>query len=635
MKERIRIYIEAAVSPIFFRSKIFTPICQDAPCILIDMRDTTTRKATEVANGFSQKQLHVTLYHLTIRHDLDSDWIKKLIAILPKLKTTDLKESPVTKHDEPPSMTRLFLSVADCNLDYSSPAYFQMESRSIVRFGDFRFSSNIMTPANRQQAYSISLGDLFYHISNQRVSHVEENKKLCRAPILMPGNLGRTRRGVKDPIHGTTAEALLRELGFVDILGLDSMDAVVVITKGDNTEPDNEPVVTTSLTFGLVSINACKDSFHCFAGTIGELQAKLTALTDEELSRIRDASPRKDQSTAALAASPTKQAPLHCKSNERDQEQENSEPFLLDGYEWTEIDHDPLREFKIPDGDEQVTGWYKSSSSLESPIECTNVDTSSATSNLINRFPGRIIHHHFPFHSISNPMADGDMGAAKYAGDGAKLTVKSRILIHKLAVKLRFYDGYDWPANLSDREKKYMCRNGNFVIQPLPRTEVTKVKEHLANEIAKKLADDDTEHIKRKVAIMADLLANDETDEKRSPFECTPLPEDKAKRIEQETEIRRLARKTKLYLQVSVNGVTVRLDALETSPKHRLASVMSVSIADLFIAETASLSCPVKMLGEWINENEHPRDTRYGTVMLKVSRIMKSMGCHTLRSCDS
>jgi len=210
------------------------------------------------------------------------------------------------------------------------------------------------------------------------------------------------------------------------------------------------------------------------------------------------------------------------------------------------------------------------------------------------------------------------MGASKYAGEGANLTLKSQLLVHKLAVKLRFYDGYDWPDKVSDREKTFLRKNGAFVIEPISRAEAIKTKDALANDIANKLEEQEAAFLKRKVAIMADLLATQDEEEEKSPFETTPLPEERAKRIEQQTEIRRLARKSKLYLQVSVNGVTVRIDAYEESNTHRLASVMSISVSDFFVAETASLSCPVKMLGEWVNENEHPRDTRFGTLMLKV-----------------
>lgn len=622
MMQRIRIYKEALVTPILYRSQIFTPICQGAPSFMFDLRDTTS---VSVAQGFTQRQVYLTMYHLTFRYDIDSDWIKRVKNILPESCSTTLDKTSkhTSKHEGEPSMTRVFVSVADCNLDYTSPRYFEMESRSIVRLGDFRFSSNIMVPVSRNQAYSASLGDLSYHVSNQRIPYSEEDAKLCRAALILPTNYSRSKRGQNTSIHGTTAEALLREMKFVEVLGLDSMDAVVAVTKwhspGRTRQPSVDPGTTTSLTFGLLSVSACKDSFNCFATTVGELQAKLTALTDEDMSRIRRDMTANVKSKESLPTISPHLGPEEINKAGLREHDLPSEVFLLDGYEWTEIDHDPLRELEIPDGDEQIAGWYKTSRERpDSPTPTRPVGTVGCQSK---RFPGKIIHHHFPFHSISNPMDSGDMSASKYGGEGVVLTLKSRVLVHKLTAKLRFFDGYDWPDKLTDRQKKFLKKNGKFAIEPLARSEATKTREALAMEVNNGIEEELGEQaasIKRKVSIMADLLANDENEDEKSPFENAPLPEEKARSMEQETEIRRLSRKCKLYLQVSANGVTVRVDAYEQSSTHRLASVMGVSVSDMFIAETASLPYPVKMLGEWVNESEHPQDTRFGTLMLKV-----------------
>ena len=36
---------------------------------------------------------------------------------------------------------------------------------------------------------------------------------------------------------------------------------------------------------------------------------------------------------------------------------------------------------------------------------------------------------------------------------------------------------------------------------------------------------------------------------------------------------------------------------------------MDLSVEDLFIAKSISNVQPIKMLGEWVNDVEHPRDT--------------------------
>jgi len=45
---------------------------------------------------------------------------------------------------------------------------------------------------------------------------------------------------------------------------------------------------------------------------------------------------------------------------------------------------------------------------------------------------------------------------------------------------------------------------------------------------------------------------------------------------------------------------------------------MDLSVMDLFIAETISNENPKKMMGEWVNDLEHPRDTRDGFLMMKM-----------------
>jgi hypothetical protein len=51
------------------------------------------------------------------------------------------------------------------------------------------------------------------------------------------------------------------------------------------------------------------------------------------------------------------------------------------------------------------------------------------------------------------------------------------------------------------------------------------------------------------------------------------------------------------------------MDSFEDFRVHRLASCMDLSVEDLFIAKSISNVQPTKMLGEWVNDVEHPRDT--------------------------
>jgi hypothetical protein len=59
------------------------------------------------------------------------------------------------------------------------------------------------------------------------------------------------------------AETLLREMGFVNVLSLDSLDAIVAIASNasdyNSKKAAKGPRMTTSLTVGLLSIHTCRD----------------------------------------------------------------------------------------------------------------------------------------------------------------------------------------------------------------------------------------------------------------------------------------------------------------------------------------------------------------------------------------
>jgi hypothetical protein len=403
--------------------------------------------------------------------------------------------------------------------------------------------------------------------------------------------------------------------------------------------------MTTSLTVGLLSIHACKDSFGCFTDTVGELQAKLTALNDEDIEALRKESsttypedaddsslPNKPASRTGEPVSIVHTVRVHQtgqhnqvpqinplgpeKDVAKSPEPDTTPAFLLDGYDWTSIDHDPLPEPVIPPGDEQVALWYDVPKHGTTESD-TAVDRSWG-------FPGQIRPQHFPLQSITDPLSDGDMGALHHAGKNATLSLKSRLLVHKLTLKVRFFDGYDWPEKLDLDERKAWNRQTSFAIEPEPKEARLAHKKRVTDELADKVAKHGTGDgsLTRKTKLLADLLGNKDEETSTAAaatFERTPLPEERAANMEHQAELRRLSRKAHLFFQISANGVTLRMDSYEKSESHRLVSILSLSVSDLFLAETASHSNPIKMLGEWINEYEHPRDTRFGTLMMKVS----------------
>mmetsp|Transcript_22399 Transcript_22399/g.55399 ORF Transcript_22399/g.55399 Transcript_22399/m.55399 type:complete len:1910 (-) Transcript_22399:166-5895(-) len=598
-QRRLNLYSSSFAAPILFRSQMFSPMSRESPSILLDYIETTAEKSSR-SRSSGGKRVHFTLYHLTHRFDVDSKWTKRLADVLPSRTSSKEESDSLTTteaREEKREITKVYVSLSDVNFDYTPPDYFETPSRTILRLGDFRFSSNIITPSTKTQAYSISLGDISFHVLDQKYPHDRENRSLCRSNLVWR-SASTTVLSPPTSVLPPTAETLLRELGFVKVVSLDAVDAVI-LTREKANEAAYEPRTLTSLTFGTLSMRACKDSFSCFATSMGELNAKLTALTDADIETLRqetesaEVTSENEPGTSDLAKSLVGPADAA-----GDAQQQKPRPDMLDGYDWATVDHDPLPELPIPDGYEQVARWYGSSTSQQ-----------RQASPIGNGTTPRIIQQHFPLHAVSDPLSDGDLGASKHAGDDANVDLKSRLIIHQLSVKLRFFDGYDWPSRMSAEQRKAAGRQGSsFVIETLPENERLALKEQQRKEAEAKQS--------TKAQLLSDLLGPPE--ETSSTFSSAPLPEEKAAAIEAIEKVRRFSRKPHLFFQLSANGVTLRVDSLENDPSHQLVSILALSVADLFIAETASGPSPIKMLGEWVNDSEHPHDTRYGTIMMKM-----------------
>ena len=532
------------------------------------------------------------------------------------------------------------MTLIDCNVDYTSAPYFKTSSRAIVRLGDFRLSTNITSPAGAVQAFTISLGDLSFHICNSRYPYKGENGKLYDARKVMKNHewaIGSPRRAT-----ALAPEALLRDMEFISILELDSLDAIIALSVFEKILSQNGKggaKTKVSLTMGLLSIHACKDSFSCFTDTLGELQAKLTSLSDEDLEKLRTSSSMDNGKKAPAqsknySANSSNDDPLQSNFSPLDFSETSpalgpildestlrkatseSRAFQLDGYDWTTVDHDPLPPVKIPDESEQVAVWYTSDGS--SPLG------ESSNASKYQQLPAQIFHQHFPLQSPIDPLTDGDMGAGKYVGVGQPAPpVRSRIVVHNMSLKLRFFDGYDWPDALDARKRK-ACRNTkDFVIASISQSKVREQKKALTDKFEREEVDADVSAFKRKAKLMGDLLKGSNSEDsagstQESTFAQTPLPEDRSSMLEREAELRRLSRKPDVFFQTSANHVSLRMDSYEESDKYSLASILDLSISDLFLAETISKNRPVKMFCEWVNESEHPRDSKHGTLMVKM-----------------
>jgi hypothetical protein len=615
LKDGIGAFSDFSVVPIIFRSHLFTPISHETPSILVDFIDLSSLGPGKT-NSLRQNRIHLTLYHLTYRYDADSDWTERLLNLFifnqakrtPASPRIELEAKEDLSDETEASMTRLFVSCADVNIDYQSPRYFETVSKSIIRIGDFRLSSNLMKPTGFKQAYSLSIGDVTYHITRNMSenSYRNENTRLCRSSLL-----AKEEKVCVVPaasLFGTMPEAILRELDFVNVLSLDTIDAIAIHINENvesKSKSSKEPPLTINLTLGTLSVHSCKDSFTCFASSVGELQAKLTALTDKDIAELKTIG-----SDSLPAPDTTRMEEQICDRLKQKMDQRiipviqtsalpknNSLEFLLDGHEWTTVDKDPSAGPVIPPGDEQIAGWY---------------NTSQNTANG-GTFPSKIIHQHFPLYITADPLSEGDMGARTFVGKTTDLFLKSRLSIHKLSVKIRFFDGYDWPDKCSIQQKEAASRPGRmFVIEPLPAQILQEKKDKTKDKTSECKSS-----LAMKSKLMGELLAEDM--ESKTFFEEVPLPEDRASIINRQKHLRLSGRKPSVFFQISFNGVSLRMDSYEQSKTHRLQSILELAVSKLFIAETVSGSRPIKMFGEWNNDQEHPRDTRFGTLMLSMT----------------
>jgi hypothetical protein len=107
-QQRLLSFASGHVAPILYRSHLFTSISHESPTILFDYIDMSANAPT-IRNGLVQKRLHVTLYHLTYRYDVNSKWIARVAGIVPQRsnQATDKSNDPSTIQNQEQSMIKV------------------------------------------------------------------------------------------------------------------------------------------------------------------------------------------------------------------------------------------------------------------------------------------------------------------------------------------------------------------------------------------------------------------------------------------------------------------------------------------------------------------------------------------------
>ena len=113
LKERIVQYSKALVSPILYRSHMFNPISHATPSLVLDILNFPA--VTRTWNRLAQTRIHLTLYHLTYRYDVDSDWMQRVHNLIPAtpsqnestLASASARNSSKQKAETERSLTRV------------------------------------------------------------------------------------------------------------------------------------------------------------------------------------------------------------------------------------------------------------------------------------------------------------------------------------------------------------------------------------------------------------------------------------------------------------------------------------------------------------------------------------------------
>jgi hypothetical protein len=506
-------------------------------------------------------------------------------------------------------LSRIFLSLADCNLDYSSSPSFQTPSRMVLRVGDLRISSNMVRPQLAKQAFSIALSDGSLYLCKGSYPYNFENDKIPRSGIILPFDyLDLKALGLgADP----SPEMVLADMEYVTIATLGSCDAVLAISqlpsKGD-------ALFQLSMTTGELCVYACTDSFARLVATLSELSTQVTALDRSAFEALRKQSSLSLEEDTALASPGSLDVSTEwnsCAANRASlqmqlQEHNVDNEFLLDGYDWTTVQQDESSQPRLHAAEEQSARWYSDVKSDDrSPTSAPNTIATPFFS--VGPMPEgpRLLPNHFPFGALSWASPEShELEIKRLVGASLTPSVRNRMSVHDLCIKIRFFDGYDWPDQLSAAQRR-LATDCSFILD-------NKVELPLEETESKPQGDTKSELLRGLVA--ADLEATSKT------FTYLPLPEERGAQLKAQAERRRLGRRTAKYFQFVLSGISLRLDLLEPVDDHRLASCLSLKIQDFFAAETISGDRPIKMAGEWLSDADHPRESTDGLCALKVSR---------------
>jgi len=416
-----------------------------------------------------------------------------------------------------------------------------------------------------------------------------------------------------DRVHGEpwavspkSFEEAMGKMNFVAISNVDSIDMIVTLVSPSSSEPErttNPSNITLSI--GRVSLYACRDSLRCFSDTVGELLLVLTSPQPRPKEDIPNLDPHVNK--RSISMKDAMGDPLFSKAEGEDRtpdffnfktqqddcklvdtdELPSQYPFAYTSdifnrmhadQSWTAIDY--LSD-NLPHGIEQVSGWY-----CNQDLRVDTVIPEDATiiidAGIEHRETFKIFPQHIPHKSISSSKTVP--GAEVFIADmigRAHLRIKLKIVVTDMTLVCRFFEGYDW------------AHRPNVATPPKGAMDVkSKILDELLNQNEYCSSDLDFDHTRRM------------TDDRSSVF----LDFTTCKR-----------RQIDKFFQLQVTGLKSHVDLFQDSSEQRLSSLINISLTDFVLAERLNSPRPLKVLGEWASDKEHPRDSNDGLLMIRVS----------------
>ncbi len=613
---------ETVTKPIFFRSKLCRPMSPETPCFLVDILFRNGASDDE----YNEIGIHCVVYDMTYRYEMKSDWLVSLSALVKCGASEDVTTANDTEaiNEEKASLFNVFVSFADCNLDYTPPNDFKQGSRVIARVGEIRLSSNIVSPSASVQAFKISLSDLRIYIANYRYPHNEENALLSCAHRFFNSDMISHKQKLGG--NAVSWEDVLFRMNFVNLIVLDALETVILQRKNEELNRHSgrkEPAIAAVLTLGHLSLYACHDSFSCFNQTYNEWFINFTSLSNDELEALRLLSEAQlnhdkdkqslkpaDRQIDSLTSKNLTNAPSQILAPPSRQQQPSrddvvsidlTKTLLFENYytidaatrkhergqrsqihkmvvneqddddsnasedDWATVEHDYAQFSGIPPEDDQKAEW----------IVCkSGAVQQQSDSQQLKIFP-----QHVPVKPVMDPLAESGLDTAKLAGTDDAPDIGLRVIVKDASITIRLFDGFD------------------YVYSP------SRVSTKQANK---------TED--RRDQLLSNLMGGGVEDECTSPL----LTQECNDQLRRDRSRRKHHRNVNKYFQFSFRGIKLKQDSFADSKEHRLASYLDLSVSDFYIAEAISNDDPIKLMGEWMNESEHPRDDNDGMIMLQI-----------------